>query len=616
MARLTMNDLQPDEFKFACPRCGQHFLAERNLSGTEFKCHACGTMVVVPNFDYSPTTPDPSERNTSAIKTSRPNCGATYDIGTEYIRETVTCGTCAKEFVVSEILMNDAAEVLSSGNPIEDVEEDAAGNITEETNKQAIPTVKKGMSKSFSEKAKAVAISAKGKVILLWKNGWKGRVVIIGFAALLTLCLFVPLLSYRSADTNYESDLRHPKGGDVIAKDVVKASELFRTAAKPGNVDAQYKNHSADTNYESSLQSPKGEDSIAKDAVNASELFRTAAKPRNVDAQYQNRSADTNYELGLRYLKGDGIAKDVVKARKLFLTAAKQGNVDAQYKIGSIYGSLQDWEDAAKWYQAASDQGHSEAKLVLGFCYIFGLGVSKDEPNGMQLLNEAKQDSQLQDQIQDLLNHIRLPINNLPCNNGNVAMKDNPTSVELLRLIAELGNAEAQVALGLCYYNGESVTKNDNEAMKWFQRAAAQGEAGAQCLLGLGYASGTGVPKDMHEAVKWLVKAGNQGQTKAQLELASLYFLGNGVERDYRQSMKWCRMAADQGDPDAQYMYGSFYRIGLGVSVDLKEAVRWYHKAAEQGYSKAQNALYEIGKIPQQHETKKPTKAFKWYDVL
>ncbi len=40
---------------------------------------------------------------------------------------------------------------------------------------------------------------------------------------------------------------------------------------------------------------------------------------------------------------------------------------------------------------------------------------------------------------------------------------------------AEQGDAQAQLNLGVCYWNGNGVAKDYAEAVKWFRKAAEQG---------------------------------------------------------------------------------------------------------------------------------------------
>ena len=73
---------------------------------------------------------------------------------------------------------------------------------------------------------------------------------------------------------------------------------------------------------------------------------------------------------------------------------------------------------------------------------------------------------------------------------------------------AEKGDAQAQYALGLMYYNGEKVAKNYAEALKWFCRAAEEnGHREAQLFLGGMYYEGIGTPQNYSEAVRWFRKS-------------------------------------------------------------------------------------------------------------
>jgi len=89
-----------------------------------------------------------------------------------------------------------------------------------------------------------------------------------------------------------------------------------------------------------------------------------------------------------------------------------------------------------------------------------------------------------------------------------------------LHLLAEQGDAVAQLLIGQRYQDSESGVQNNEEAVKWFQKAAEQGNSSAQYNLGRMYAKGLGVPQNDEEAVKWFQKAAEQGHPVAQRELA------------------------------------------------------------------------------------------------
>src|SRR6185369_15612676 len=100
---------------------------------------------------------------------------------------------------------------------------------------------------------------------------------------------------------------------------------------------------------------------------------------------------------------------------------------------------------------------------------------------------------------------------------------DYTTALQLLRPLAEQGNAQAQGDLGWMYADGEGVAKDDTAAVLWYRKAAEQGLASAQHNLGWMYANGRGVAKDNATAVLWYRKAAEQGFARAQINLGAMY---------------------------------------------------------------------------------------------
>lgn len=92
-------------------------------------------------------------------------------------------------------------------------------------------------------------------------------------------------------------------------------------------------------------------------------------------------------------------------------------------------------------------------------------------------------------------------------------------AVQLYRMAAEQGHAQAQNSLGHMYRMGDGVAKNFVEAVKWYRKAAEQGLHQAQYNLGFMYDEGLGVRQNSTEAKKWFLKAAMQGNVMAQQEL-------------------------------------------------------------------------------------------------
>jgi TPR repeat protein len=128
---------------------------------------------------------------------------------------------------------------------------------------------------------------------------------------------------------------------------------------------------------------------------------------------------------------------------------------------------------------------------------------------------------------------------------------DYETAFELLKPLADKGNADAQFTVGLMYELGQGIAQNYDEAQKWYRLSADQGNVASQFNLAVIYYIGAGVPPDDTEAAHWYALAASQGFVPAQYNLGYLYYKGYGVPRDYVQAHKWWSLAAAQRHEDA-----------------------------------------------------------------
>jgi hypothetical protein len=138
------------------------------------------------------------------------------------------------------------------------------------------------------------------------------------------------------------------------------------------------------------------------------------------------------------YNYGQGVNQNYEEAAKWYRLAADQGNADGQYRLGLIYaigqGVKQNYEEAAKWYRLAAEQGNSDAQYLLGILYAVGQGIEKDLKEAAKWYHRA----------------------------------------------AEQGNSNAQYELGMMYAEGKGVELDFKKAEKLFSQAAAQGHADAK----------------------------------------------------------------------------------------------------------------------------------------
>jgi TPR repeat protein len=174
-----------------------------------------------------------------------------------------------------------------------------------------------------------------------------------------------------------------------------------------------------------------------------------------------------------------------------------------------------------------------------------------------------------------------------------------------LRELAEQGQPQAQIDLGLQYAKGIGVEKDYAAAMQWFQRAAEQGAPRALFLVGLMYERGFGVPRSYDTALDWYRRAAAKNSALAEIAMARFYNQGLGVQRDPAQRMDWLLRAANQGNPQAQLILGNIYRRGIDVPQDFATAAQWYQRAVLQEFVPAEMQLglmYEHGNgVPQDY---------------
>jgi TPR repeat protein len=125
--------------------------------------------------------------------------------------------------------------------------------------------------------------------------------------------------------------------------------------------------------------------------------------------------------------------------------------------------------------------------------------------------------------------------------------EDYASALKGFTVLAEKGNAEAQVLLGRMYLTGRGVAKDPDAALRWFKAAAAQGNADGEFLLGSMYL----LPRsDTAEGLKWMRLAAEQGNQDAQMLLGKSYMDGlPALPRDPIQGEMWLRLAAKDNLP-------------------------------------------------------------------
>ncbi|KAK4337063.1 hypothetical protein RND71_043759 [Anisodus tanguticus] len=176
----------------------------------------------------------------------------------------------------------------------------------------------------------------------------------------------------------------------------------------------------------------------------------------------------------------------------------------------------------------------------------------------------------------------------------------NSDMIQYYQVLAEGGDALAQVALGQLHYHGfRGVAKDHRKALKFLKMAASSGNSNAMaflgkvtiekntaagyCGLGTMYLYGKGVKVDYAKAFVNFNKAAEQGLVEAQYQIGIMYYNGYGVFQNYQEAFKYFFLASQAGYALGYYYLGILHAEGLGTVKSCTNAVELFKNVAERG---------------------------------
>ena len=265
------------------------------------------------------------------------------------------------------------------------------------------------------------------------------------------------------------------KEGKGVSKDAEKSQHWLEQAAKQGHIKSQIE-------ISSSYRIGYG---VPKDAEKSKYWFEQA-----IEQATARKNAEMLYLLS-QELHSDVILNKIdahegsAKVIELCTRAAELGNAIAQFQLGQYYEKgtdlsivEQDFAKAVYWYEKAIKKRYSEALCCLGFMYMDGRGVEKDEKKGYDMVEEAASGGcrRAMDYIaeynSDGSETIPDPFDVL---NGKYGGDD--WHRERAEKGARLGDAYWQRVLAEYYLHGErGVPKDLAKAKEWYAKSAAQGD--------------------------------------------------------------------------------------------------------------------------------------------
>lgn len=464
---------------------------------------------------------------------------------------------------------------------------------------------------------------------------------IMGGLMALACCVSTATLSYAQLPSA-------PNEADAIAQLEAKAQSMMQQAEALYAMGMRYRTGMPEK------QNPEA----------AFECFRKAAELGHAEAQYM---------LGECYQLGEGVEEDPELGENWTKRAAVNGSIDAMSSIGMQVEGESEWllraaqkgstysmfqwtrrseEDLDMWLllgaeegmfrtygelEVSENMGKAMLKRIERMDRVFKEGAKlplADEPMLPKLNIEARPTSRASMPAQTLYRKAQL------CKAGVVVKQDLKEAYECFRKAAELGHADAQFELSICYLLGLGVEKNRAQYHQWLKKAVESGSAEAECIKGM-------MTEDETEAVKWLLSAALKGNAYAGYCIGMRYMEGRGVPYDANAGTQWLlraaaqgidsavselkptldnttyhtqivsqlRKSAGEGNDRAMFSLGECYAAGAGVPQSYAEALKCYHAIvdADDGLSpQAHTAIAECYAkgwgVPQD-----PAKALEWY---
>ncbi len=226
------------------------------------------------------------------------------------------------------------------------------------------------------------------------------------------------------------------------------------------------------------------------------------------------------------------------------------------------------YDKAAPRCAAAAQDRDSGSQAALGWMYLHGRGLPKDEQRAAHWMKES----------------------------------------------ADQGNMAATAVLGGMYLDGVGVAMDRDHARKLIAKAAENGHSGAQAALGSLYI-GDGARLTPAKATP-AQDLGASGQPQPEPVLAEPREQSREASQpDPKAAVKWYRKAARNGSAAGQAALGEAYRLGVGVEQDPVTAYMWYSLAADQGSRAAADARELVAaEMKPKQIAKAAEKAREWKD--
>lgn len=269
-----------------------------------------------------------------------------------------------------------------------------------------------------------------------------------------------------------------------------------------------------------------------------------------IESAREKGSFEACVGLGELYFDGIVVPRDDKKAFRYFKESAEGGNSLGQYRVAVCYLSgncvKKDDTQGLFWMQKAADAGVAFAEHALGESYFTGDFTKRDLILSLKYMQRAAAKNVTPAQVHlarcygsgshgvtqnshQAFHYYWLAAQKNDCfaiyqvgfylGSGRLGIPDFEGHFKWMLKGAELGDADCQTDIAICYFFGQSVQEDINKSMSWCKKALEGGSKGADWLMSQAYRLGKGAEKDLKKAFDYLVKSAEKGYDQAKIEL-------------------------------------------------------------------------------------------------
>ena len=236
--------------------------------------------------------------------------------------------------------------------------------------------------------------------------------------------------------------------------------------------------------------------------------------------------------------------------------------------IGDLYMDEADFNNAAKFYQNAVDNGVL-AYTVLGDTW----GYRSQYKKAFDVYTEGANKGEAEC-------FARLGF----CYETGYVKIDIQKAIECYVKASDLGVAAAARSLGDLYYFNtpieDSEIENVKNALKYYERAFYLGDVQIAKKIGFIYLNNEEL-KDVPKAIEWYEKGLSLGDHSLNFDLAYVYLNDRFVPHDYEKGLAYLADGVKHNDPESLYMQARIYEEGwYGIESDKKKYIHYLKKAA------------------------------------